>query len=185
MIDMRKALFIFLCSLATVAGFSQGTNGDVKGVDVELAYTRLGGYASNQYAVWVETDTGAYVKTIFVTKFTARTGWKTRPDSLPAWVRASGVASLGEKAVDAMTGATPRQGTVKHSWDFTDASGKKLPAGNYVLRIEATTRWKNKIDYFARIGANGEISVERKTIGDNAAENAMIKDVKVTLKNAR
>lgn len=179
---MKKALFVVLFSLAAVAGFSQAAIGDVKAVDIELTYTRLGGYGSNQYAVWVETETGAYVKTVYVTKFTARTGWKTRPDSLPEWVRASGVASLDAKAVDAMTGATPKQGTVRHTWDFTDASGKKVPAGNYVLRIEATTRWKNKIDYYARVGKDGKIAVERRTVGDNAAESEMIKDVRVTAK---
>ncbi len=177
---MRKAVLILLCSLATVAGFSQASGGEMKGVDIELTYTRQGGYASNQYAIWVETETGAYVKTIYVTKFTARKGWSNRPDSLPEWVRASRVSSLDRVAVDAIAGATPKQGVVKYSWDFTDASGKKLPAGNYVLRIEATTRWKNKLDYFARIGKDGKITVERKVIGDNEAENAMVRDVVVT-----
>lgn len=179
---MKKAIFAILLSLSIVAGFAQTAGKEMKGIDIELTYTRQSGYATNQYAIWVETETGAYVKTIFVTKFTGRTGWKTRPDSLPEWVRVSGVSSLDAKAVDAIAGATPKQGIVKHSWDFTDASGKKLPAGNYVLRIEATTRWKNKIDYFARIGKDGKITIERKVIGDNEAENAMIKDVKVTAK---
>ena len=179
---MKKIIFTILLSLSMVAGFAQTADKEMKGVDIELNYTRLSGYSTNQYAIWVETETGVYVKTIFVTKFTGRGGWKKRPDSLPEWVKSSKASSLDVKALDAFTGATPKQGVVKHFWDFTDASGKKLLSGNYVLRIEATTRGKNKIDYFARIGKDGTITVERKVIGDNEAENAMIKDVKVTAK---
>ena len=91
--------------------------------------------ASNQLAVWIEDSHGAFVKTIFATDFMARRkGYIKRPQSCPEWVKASGLASLPDASVDAISGATQKPGPIELSWNCTDANGKAVPPGVYTLQ---------------------------------------------------
>ena len=52
-------------------------------VTIGFTLTRISGRASNQYAVWLEDETGRHVRTLFVTDYmTRRQGWKVRQQSL-------------------------------------------------------------------------------------------------------
>ncbi len=77
-------------------------------------------------AVWVETATGAFVKTI------GRWGVEEYRH-LTQWVAADGTN------LDGWTGATPKayqQHTA--TWDLKDRSGVEVPKGVYYLRFELT-----------------------------------------------
>ena len=125
---------------------------------ITFDYLAQDGYASNQFAVWVENESGVVVKTLYATRFAAKGGYEKRPDAIPLWVERSGVASM--KDVDTITSATPMSGKLEYSWELTDASGARVPDGTYRYYVEGTLRWKNEVLF------NGEI-----TLGPSAASS--------------
>lgn len=77
-------------------------------VEISFDYNRADrDYANNQFAVWIEDLDGHLVRTLFVTKFTATKGWKTRKETLPTWKEKSNISQLKKDEVDAIAGATP------------------------------------------------------------------------------
>jgi hypothetical protein len=97
-----------------------------------------------QIAIWIETEDGHYVDTIYVTHRAAVGDWRSaggsrRPESLPVWSHKRGVVAAdglympdkAKRLPDAITGATPKAAFAKE-W--------KLPAslvpGNYRIRVE-------------------------------------------------
>lgn len=164
-------------------------------VDVSFVFTRQTGAASNQYAVWIEDAGGAVVKTLYATQYTARGGWKVRAQSIPLWVKKAGIASMSKIAVDAITAATPRAGTVAYTWDGTDSTGKKAPHGEYRVLIEGSLRWGGRVVYTAVISENaaGDIPVAvqyydgETAVAASAAprEHAMISNVTVVTVRAQ
>jgi len=179
---MKKYLFIFVLLFTVLActGAQQKTP-PAAAAELSFSYTRLSGSASNQFAVWVEDSQGKYIKTLYATKYTANGGWKRRETSIPVWVKKSDLANLTSSQIDAITGATPKTGTLTYTWDGTDSDGAVVSAGNYFLFLEGTLRWENQVLYRApiRLGngaAPAEVSVEYK--GDAGADRNMIADVK-------
>jgi len=58
-------------------------------VTIHYTVTRISGFASNQWAIWIENERGAHVRTLFVNDYTARReGWKNRPQMLVTWRKA-------------------------------------------------------------------------------------------------
>ncbi|GMO16496.1 MAG: hypothetical protein Ta2A_26080 [Treponemataceae bacterium] len=113
-----------------------------------LDFTNIAGSATNQYAVWLEDVSGQFIKTVFVTDFTGRKGgWKKRPQSLVRWQKQADVKSLSKKAIDAVSGATPRTGPATYRIPLTDATGEKLPAGIYRICVEGTFRVQHSVLY--------------------------------------
>jgi hypothetical protein len=145
------------------------------------------GYASNQFAVWVEDADGHLIKTLYATRFTANGGYKNRPDSIPAWVEKSGLASMEKSDIDAITGATPNAGTLSYVWDLTDANDNTVPFGEYSFFVEASLRWKNRVLYSGSITISDatttaeasaeyfyEASDDQPALTVDSPENAMI-----------
>ena len=160
-------------------------------VTITFEFQRQSGYASNQFAVWIEDADGQYVKTLFATRFTVKGGYKNRPDSLPVWVEKSGLANMSN--VDAITGATPQSGVLTYIWDLTDLNGSPAPDGTYRFCVEGTLRWKNQVYYTGQIeigGASASASAEAQytyegaadqpALSENAPENNMIGSVTAT-----
>ncbi|MCL2121786.1 MAG: DUF2271 domain-containing protein [Clostridiales bacterium] len=116
-------------------------------VVISFDYVGQSGSASNQVAVWIEDMNGAYVQTVYVTRWTADGGFKTRPDSLFLWVEKSGVVSMPSYYVDAVSGATPKTGEVTCVWNLMDINGNRVPPGEYQFFVEGTLRWKNYVLY--------------------------------------
>jgi len=178
-------IFLFL-NLSCV---SPGNNepmqniGQEPALDVTLTFNRQSGRASNQFAVWIETTEGQHIKTLYATRWTANGGWRRRPTSIPLWVSQSNVAGKTRSEIDAVSGTTPRTGTVNFTWDGTDNTGAPLPAGNFFLVIEGTLRWENQVYYRAPVALGQGASmpnVSVEFIGDTAlAERSMISDVVV------
>jgi hypothetical protein len=150
--------------------------------ELAFTFTRQTGAASNQFAVWIEDAQGKYIKTVYAARYTADGGWKRRPSSIPVWVKQSGLSDMTKPQVDALTGATPRTGTLTYTWDGTDSRGAPVPAGNYVIILEGTLRWENQVYYRApiRLGQGpAAVQVNVEYVGDPGSERAMIDDVKV------
>ena len=116
-------------------------------VTVTFDYEKQSGYATNQFAVWVEDMEGNYINTLYATKWTAQGGYKNRPDSIALWVDKSDVASMQKSEVDAIAGATPKTGSQSYAWDLTDANGNTVQPGEYKFFVEGTLRWKNYVLY--------------------------------------
>ena len=53
-------------------------------VTVSFDFKRVNSHGTNQFAVWIENQSGEYVKTLTATKFTADGGYKRRPTSITA-----------------------------------------------------------------------------------------------------
>ena len=170
----------FLVSLTVLV--LTGAAAQQAAAELSFSFTRQNGSASNQFAVWIEDSQGNYVKTLYATRYTANGGWQRRASSIPVWVKKSGLADMTGAQIDALTGVTPRTGNLTYTWDGTNSRGAAVPAGNYVIYLEATLRWENQVLYRApiRLGQGPvapEVSVEYT--GDPGSERVMIGDVKV------
>jgi hypothetical protein len=165
---------------------------------VSFTFTRQSGFASNQFAVWVEDAGGKLVKTLYATRFTAAGGFKKRPSSIPLWVKQADLEKLGKQEVDALTGATPKSGGLVYTWDGTNQAGAAAPAGEYRVFLEATFRNDNRVLYSATVktgnagdadkagsagAADGkglaDAEVQTRYFGDDSPERKMISNVRV------
>ena len=173
---------LFLLLTLTVLVLSFAWAQQAAAAEVTFTFTRQTGSASNQYAVWIENAQGQLVKTLYATRWTANGGYRTRPTSIPVWVRQSNLANMQRNQIDAVSGATPRTGAVTYTWDGTSSQGAAAPAGNYTLIIEGTLRWENQVLYRApfRLG-QGASSAQASAsyTGDSTAEHGMISNVQV------
>ena len=120
-------------------------------VTITFDFEKQSGYASNQFAVWIEDADGNLMKTLYVTHFTADGGYKNRPDSIPLWVAKANPADN-----DIIAGATPKSGALAYIWDYTDANGNAVPDGDYTFCVEGSLRWKNSVIYSGVITVGGE-----------------------------
>jgi hypothetical protein len=132
------------------AGASDPQNG---AVTITFDFQKQDGHGSNQFAVWVDDESGSYIKTLYATWFVATGGYKSRPDSVPVWVRRSGVANMAN--MDAVTSATPSGGPCAYTWDLTDGEGSLVKPGKYKFFVEGTLRWKNHVLYTGEIEVGG------------------------------
>jgi hypothetical protein len=119
----------------------------------------------------------------------ANGGYKDRPDSIAVWVEKSGLVSMRKSDVDAITGATPKAGSLSITWDLTDEDGKSVPPGKYIFTVEGTLRWKNYFllrcdryqrrggHRFGRCGIFYEDSDRYEALTDNSPENSIISSV--------
>ena len=149
-------------------------------VKVSFVYLRQTGMASNQFAVWIEDDTGTFIKTLYATRFTAKGGWQNRPESIPTWVEAAQPDSLSNGQIDSITGATPQAGDLTYLWDCKDSNGNLVPAGEYRYCVEGSVRWKSRVLYTGTITVGGpaqQSTAEREAYGDDEEEWNMITNV--------
>lgn len=163
---MRKVFFL-LITLAAALLFMTGcaapaaAQRDNDIATVTFDFEKQKGYASNQFAVWVEDLDGNLIKTLYVTKFTANGGFEKRPDAVPVWVARSGIAK-GDQA-DAISGATPKSGNISFVWDLTDESCARVADGTYKFFVEGTLRWKNRVLYTGEIALDGSAAASKAT----------------------
>jgi hypothetical protein len=130
---------------------------------VSIAYTfsPLFMIASNQFAIWIEEDSGAFVRTLFATNFVAkRAGWKIRPQTVPTWIKAANVPNLPQKEIDAVSGPTPGSGSYHVTWDLRDAKGHLVPPGTYAYFVEGNIYWQNRVLWSGKItiGSQPQVS---------------------------
>jgi hypothetical protein len=89
------------------------------------------GYSpENVGAIWVAQSSGAFVETL-------QEWGKVREDYLVLWNQVTSAAGTPANTVDAITGATEYAfGAHVVYWNFTDASGKTMPDGDYRVYFE-------------------------------------------------
>jgi hypothetical protein len=177
---MKKIFFIVSLTTLILIGVIAQTSQPA--AEITFNFTRQTGSASNQFAVWIANAQGQFVKTLYATRYTANGGWERRASSIPVWVKKSNLADMTSAQVDAVTGATPRAGTLTYTWDGTDSRGAPVPAGDYVIFLEGTLRWENQVLYSApvRLGQGAAVpAVKVEYSSDPMPERVMIEDVKV------
>lgn len=125
-------------------------------VTVSFDHVKQSGWASNQFAIWIEDANGNYVRTLYATRFTANGGYKNRPESLSEWVTRSNLAEKEKAQTDAITSATPSSGRLSYVWDLTDVNGETVAAGEYRFFAEGNLRWSNRVLYSGVIKIGGE-----------------------------
>ncbi|MHB9292467.1 hypothetical protein Holit_01565 [Hollandina sp. SP2] len=172
-------IFFLLLSLSSLAAQAPGI------VEIQFSYTRQPGSSSNQFAVWVEDAQARVIKTIYATRFTAQGGWERRPQSIPQWVKQSGIARMNQDQIDAFTTVTPRAGSLQYHWNGRDQKGAPVPPGTYQVYVEASLRGENRVVYQASVeigGGSREIQAQARYFGTSKAERNMIGPVTVLYK---
>jgi hypothetical protein len=176
---MKKILVLLLLSTATVL---------YADVEVDFDYKAMSGFASNQFALWVENADSEVVKTLFVTDFTGvKRGYKKREQSLNNWVAVAKPVQMSDAEIDAISGATPKSGVQHFVWDLTDNQGKKVPTGKYLIKLEATLYQGSNVIYTGAVDSDNptqgelEVKIERSEPTNN--KNAsMIQNVKISIR---
>ena len=162
-----------------------------KSVELSFNYQKQSGAGSNQWAVWIENAEGKVVRTLTVTSFTSkgrggRRGYTFRPTCVPTWVKNAKAEEMTDEQIDAVTGATPAQSGVQtYTWDFKDADGKDVTAGDYKICFEATLYFNSIILYtgsFSTKDKAGEIKLTSTLTEEDESHKNMITEVKATLK---
>ena len=187
MANFRSATGLFaLCSLLVggktlAADKPQQTGVSSEHLDITFDYQR-GGIASSQYAIWVEDAIGRPVRTIFVTSFTATRGVSERPDAVPTWVARFNPSQMTSAQIDAVSGATPSNGSLHYTWDGKDNQGKPVPAGTYTVFLEGTLYWSTRVLYSAKVqwgnGNAGQAPVTVHKTGTSERNQNMIANVR-------
>ena len=162
-----------------------------KSVELSFNYQKQSGAGSNQWAVWIENAEGKVVRTLTVTSFTSkgrggRRGYTFRPTCVPTWVKNAKAEEMTDEQIDAVTGATPSQSGVQtYTWDFKDAAGKDVPAGDYKICFEATLYFNSILLYtgsFSTKDKAGDIKLTSTLTEEDEAHKNMITEVKAALK---
>jgi hypothetical protein len=180
------ALSVLILSVFLNSKIFSQTQANEKKVNITYTWSRIHSFGSNQVAVWIEDTEGNHVCTLFATKFTAKGGWVKRPISLSEWTAKFNLKNASKEEVDAFTGATPQPGAQNLVWNCKDRSGKAVPAGTYVVRMEANIHDADKMFFKGaiKIGGsdqktNGTISYSKDSLANG---NVLFKDVLVEYK---
>lgn len=127
-----------MCLLATLPVASQETHDMTLRVSPGTSWAQrkwMGPFPVKlrpQFAAWIETVDGHFVKTLSVTLRTGEDQWRGapeggRPEALPLWCHAAQEA----RETDALSAATPKNGAL------IEADDRMLEAGrDYVVRLE-------------------------------------------------
>ncbi len=188
-----KIRIILLAVLSAVIAMPATAQRSGKATSVELSfnYQKQAGAGSNQWAVWIENSEGKVVRTLTVTSFTSkgrggRRGYTFRPTCVPTWVKNAKAEEMSDEQIDAVTGATPKESGIQtYIWDFKDAEGKDVPAGDYKICLEATLYFNSIILYsgtFSTKDKAGEIKLTSTLTEEDEAHKNMVTEVKAALK---
>ena len=192
-----KAGILILATMLSVIAVAQSSKKAAKASSLEVSfnYQKQAGPGSNQYAVWIENGKGEFVKTLFVTSYTAKgrarggepakRGYIVRPACVPTWVKNSKAEEKTDVQLDAVTGATPQSGLQTFTWDFTDEKGKPVPQGTYKVKVEATLIFDSDIVYtgtFSTKDKPGNITLTSELTKPDEQHKDMVTDVKALLK---
>lgn len=123
--------------------------------EIIVSYERQEGWASNQYAVWIENEAGDLIKTIFVTEYTAQGNYTIRPECTPTWVKKAGPQDFPKEKIDAYSGATPQTGVQTYTWDLTNDNGEKVTPGTYKAIVEGTLFGASEVFFRGDIHVGG------------------------------
>jgi hypothetical protein len=177
--NILSLLILFLSSVFCVYISAQEKNHEKK-VTITYTWTRIKSFGSNQIAVWIEDIKGNHVCTLFATRFTAKGGYAKRSVSLSEWSSKFNLKEASEKEVDAITGATPKSGVQTLVWNGKDKSGKVVPSGTYIVRMEANIHDADKMFFNGKIAIGGN---DQKTEGEITYSSPALASGNVLFKN--
>jgi hypothetical protein len=167
-------LFLFAGGCAdTKTVDAAGTPGTV---EISFDFSRQSGIANNQFAVWIEDSRGKFVKSLYVTGFSGKGGFRQRPEALPEWVKRSGAAS--KEQADLTAGATPKSGAFTATWNCTDEKGAAVAAGDYSFFVEETVAWKDDLYKGVIVVGDKRASASPEAVSKTSADNDMIGEIK-------
>jgi hypothetical protein len=127
---------------ATTSKSTTASTGKAGGKELAIAFTYTsqdGGRSKNPYyAVWIEDPQGAALRTIEVSFEQGGRGRKYLRD-LPRWYNADQVRQItgGVDVTTTVSSATRLPGSYSFVWDGRDDAKAPLPAGEYVVCVEA------------------------------------------------
>ena len=125
-------------------------------LEVSFTYTKQRLIASSQYAFWIEDMDGNYINTVYVTQWTAEGGFSYRPHSIPKWVSVARPADKSDAQIDAISGATPRNGDYTVIWDFTDYNGNPVTGTEFRFFFEGTMNNEDDVMYTGVISTGSQ-----------------------------
>ena len=130
---MRRNLLILLLSFFCIGQIQAQTNGTLA-VSVTTSSTG-GNYAPrNVVAIWIEDNSGKFVKTLLAYA-------NARITHLNTWQASSLAAGKEFDKTDAISGATQSSHATRTcKWNGTDYSGKLMADGDYKVRMELTDK---------------------------------------------
>jgi len=130
---MRKQLLILLLSLLGIVQIQAQTNG---ALSVSVSTSSAGGnYAPrNIVAIWIEDNSGKFVKTLLAYA-------NTRKTHLNMWEASTTSIGSAFNSIDAITGATQSSHSTRTcTWNGTDYNKKLVSDGVYKVRMELTDK---------------------------------------------
>jgi tetratricopeptide (TPR) repeat protein len=108
-----------------------------------------------QTAVWIEDESGNFIRTIYVSGFSGYA--KDQQINLPLWSKSSEYRDL-----DAVTGASIDLGHHIYVWDLNDYNDCRVKNGNYAANIEVTF-WPSmqyqRVEVPFKVGKKGEHAI--------------------------
>jgi len=130
---MRRNLLMLLLSFFCITQMQAQTNGTLA-VSVTTSSTG-GNYAPrNVLAIWIEDNSGKFVKTLLAYA-------NARITHLNTWQASSLAAGKEFDKTDAISGATQSSHATRTcQWNGTDYSGKLMADGDYKVRMELTDK---------------------------------------------
>ena len=195
---MRKSLLILasLCSVMFIVVFFSSCGRTAEEVEISFDYVKQNVPGSNQWAVWIENSEGEMVKTLYVSRFTAKgrsrngepaqRGYVFRPACVPMWQQAAQPEKMSDEQMDAISGATPvNNGLQIYVWDFTDVNGAKVPKGTYKFFAEFNLRNDSQVVYCGTFSSSERGDLEYTTtytVPDNFDYRDMVSDFKATVR---
>ena len=188
---IRIILLAVISAIIAMPATAQRNSKKANAVELSFNYQKQSGAGSNQWAVWVENSEGKVVRTLTVTSFTSkgrggRRGYTFRPTCVPTWVKNAGAEQMSDEQIDAVTGATPKESGIQtYTWDFKDADGKDVPAGDYKICFEATLYFNSILLYtgtFSTKDKAGDITLTSTLTEEDESHKNMITEVKASLK---
>ena len=174
---LKTLLILFIIPL-----FTTGCKQKEGVLEVSVDYQQQDGWASNQFAAWIEDEAGNYINTLFVTKYsTTEHALNERPDCVPVWVSKAQPAKMAVEELDAITMATPNSGIVTYAWDLKDKQGNKVKRGTYVFVLEATLLWDSRVIFKNNIDLGKKpvtvLGISEFTRPDSVQNKGMIRSV--------
>lgn len=158
----KQTVLLLAVLFVAAAGVAWAESAPTAGaVTISYDLHRIPTVASNQLAVWIESADGAFVKTLYVSRFTGQGGYERRPECLPLWRKAAGIDGPPGADVDAVTSATQQPGRQSLAWDCTDAAGQPVAPGKYVYKLEGTLFWAKEVLWTGEITVGGTASSSR------------------------
>ena len=176
------ALFMLLLAPGNGAGVVPGVlpaiaiQGEPAGGTLEISFLYMkaeGAVPSYQTAVWLESEDGRYIKTLFLSEYLSLAGFN-HEYVCPDWVRQAHWDKVEESEFDAVTRPTPPIGSSTLRFDCRE---RGIPPGSYRLCIQAHIVEKYNILYRSGIVVGPDLSEGMPEVFHSPAKHPVASDV--------